>query len=117
MNSSSRYVAALEALPKAEILAFPNPAISMIKPCAGDLKAAGNFEVGKKISKHSIVAKLALSLDHCSLHIPVGRVGTGVGPLATRMSALGQKQTLRDVRTMSALPPKADMDQHGPDVC
>jgi len=40
----------------------------MIKPCGGDLKAAGNFEVGnpKKISKHSIVAKLALSLDHCS---------------------------------------------------
>ena len=61
----------------------------MIKPCAGDLKAAGNFEVGKKISKHSIVAKLALSLDHCSLHIPVGRVGTGVGPSAARMFALG----------------------------
>jgi hypothetical protein len=26
------------------------------------------------------------------------------------MSALGQKQTFRDVRSMSALPPKADMD-------
>jgi hypothetical protein len=32
------------------------------------------------------------------------------------MSALGQKQTLQDVRTMSALPPKADIDQHGSDV-
>jgi len=33
------------------------------------------------------------------------------------MSALGQKQTSRLVRTMSALPPKADMDQYGRDVC
>jgi len=32
------------------------------------------------------------------------------------MSALGQKQTLRRVRLMSALPPKADMDQQGCDV-
>jgi hypothetical protein len=31
-------------------------------------------------------------------------------------SALGQKQTLRRVRLMSALPPKADMDQHSRDV-
>ena len=33
-----------------------------------------------------------------------------------RMSALGQKQTSRRVRAMSALPPKADMDQSGCDV-
>jgi hypothetical protein len=33
------------------------------------------------------------------------------------MSALGQKQTLRDVRMMSALPPKADMRGHLLDVC
>src|SRR6516162_6466229 len=33
------------------------------------------------------------------------------------MSALGQKQTLKVVCAMSALPPKADMDQHGRDVC
>src|SRR5262249_48084263 len=32
------------------------------------------------------------------------------------MSALGQKQTLQSVRPMSALPPKADMDQRGCDV-
>jgi hypothetical protein len=32
------------------------------------------------------------------------------------MSALGQKRTLRGVRPMSALPPKADIDQHGCDV-
>jgi hypothetical protein len=32
------------------------------------------------------------------------------------MSALGQKQTLRHLRPMSALPPKADMDQSGCDV-
>ena len=32
------------------------------------------------------------------------------------MSALGQKQALAHVRVMSALPPKADMDQHGRDV-
>ena len=29
------------------------------------------------------------------------------------MSALGQKRTFRDVRLMSALPPKADMGQQG----
>jgi hypothetical protein len=29
------------------------------------------------------------------------------------MSALGQKRTLGHVRVMSALPPKADIDQHG----
>src|SRR5947207_10678299 len=29
---------------------------------------------------------------------------------------LGQKQTSAQVRAMSALPPKADMDQHGRDV-
>src|SRR5215469_18541557 len=29
------------------------------------------------------------------------------------MSALGQKRTLGHVRAMSALPPKADIDQHG----
>src|SRR6516225_1224399 len=32
------------------------------------------------------------------------------------MSALGQKQTLKRFHPMSALPPKADMDQHGCDV-
>jgi len=32
------------------------------------------------------------------------------------MSALGQKQTLAHVRVMSALPPKADIDQHACDV-
>ena len=32
------------------------------------------------------------------------------------MSALGQKRTLRGVRPMSALPSKADIDQHGRDV-
>src|SRR6516164_1350030 len=32
------------------------------------------------------------------------------------MSALGQKQTLGRARRMSALPPKADMDQQGCDV-
>ena len=33
-----------------------------------------------------------------------------------RMSALGQKRTSAHLRIMSALPPKADMDQHGSDV-
>src|SRR5262249_9354453 len=33
-----------------------------------------------------------------------------------RMSALGQKRTSEHVRVMSALPPKADMDQHGRNV-
>jgi len=33
-----------------------------------------------------------------------------------RMSALGQKQTFRDLGPMSALPPKADLVQHGRDV-
>jgi hypothetical protein len=32
------------------------------------------------------------------------------------MSALGQKQTFRNVAPMSALPPKADIDQPGRDV-
>ena len=32
------------------------------------------------------------------------------------MSALGQKQTLSGVRSMSALPPKADIDQDGCNV-
>jgi hypothetical protein len=32
------------------------------------------------------------------------------------MSALGQKQTLQRLQPMSALPPKAHMDQHGCDV-
>jgi hypothetical protein len=32
------------------------------------------------------------------------------------MSALGQKQTSAHVRSMSALPPKADIDQHRRDV-
>jgi hypothetical protein len=32
------------------------------------------------------------------------------------MSALGQKRTSEQVRMMSALPSKADMDQHGHDV-
>ena len=33
------------------------------------------------------------------------------------MSALGQKRTLRGVRPMSALPPKADIGTHSRDVC
>jgi len=37
--------------------------------------------------------------------------------LVPPMSALGQKRTFRNVRAMSALPPKADMDQHRCDVC
>ena len=32
------------------------------------------------------------------------------------MSALGQKQTSHQVRVMSALPPKADIVQHGANV-
>src|SRR5262249_8273196 len=36
--------------------------------------------------------------------------------MARRMSALGQKRTLHGVGSMSALPPKADMDQSGCDV-
>jgi hypothetical protein len=32
------------------------------------------------------------------------------------MSALGQKRTLGQVHVMSALPPKADMDQHSRNV-
>jgi hypothetical protein len=32
------------------------------------------------------------------------------------MSALGQKQTFRPFATMSALPPKADIDERSPDV-
>jgi hypothetical protein len=35
---------------------------------------------------------------------------------ARTMSALGQKQTFRNVSMMSALPPKADIYQHGRDV-
>ena len=31
------------------------------------------------------------------------------------MSPMGQKQTFRQVQTMSALPPKADINQHGRD--
>jgi hypothetical protein len=33
------------------------------------------------------------------------------------MSALGQKQTLKHVRPMSALPPKADIDELDHHVC
>jgi hypothetical protein len=33
------------------------------------------------------------------------------------MSALGQKRTLERIQSMSALPPKADVDHHGRDVC
>jgi len=32
------------------------------------------------------------------------------------MSALGQKRALHCILVMSALPPKADIDQHGRDV-
>ena len=32
------------------------------------------------------------------------------------MSALGQKQTFKRLRLMSALPPKADITQHGSNV-
>jgi hypothetical protein len=35
---------------------------------------------------------------------------------SVRMSALGHKRTLKRWRLMSALPPKADMVQQGPDV-
>ena len=34
---------------------------------------------------------------------------TGAVPGASRMSALGHKQTFRDAEAMSALPPKADV--------
>jgi len=33
------------------------------------------------------------------------------------MSALGQKRTVPRIRPMSALPPKADIVQHGGNVC
>jgi len=35
---------------------------------------------------------------------------------ARAMSALGQKRTFTRLQPMSALPPKADLDQHGRDV-
>jgi|SRR5262245_59535921 len=37
-------------------------------------------------------------------------------PAKGLMSALGHKRTSKQVRAMSALPPKADMDQNGRDV-
>jgi hypothetical protein len=37
-------------------------------------------------------------------------------PQKRLMSALGQKQTFNDACPMSALPPKADIDQHGRNV-
>jgi hypothetical protein len=36
-------------------------------------------------------------------------MSNGIGCPQWRMSALGQKQTFREARGMSALPPKADM--------
>jgi len=44
----------------------------------------------------------------------VGLHGSNPEPL---MSALGQKQTLRRILVMSALPPKADIRQGNRDVC
>jgi len=41
---------------------------------------------------------------------------TGKLEVGLAMSALGQKQTSAHVRAMSALPPKADMNQHSRDV-
>ena len=46
--------------------------------------------------------------------------GSGVGLHSSNpkppMSALGQKRTFSEVCAMSALPSKADIDQHGRDV-
>jgi hypothetical protein len=45
-----------------------------------------------------------------------GQIKVGVvrhSNIKRRMSALGQKRTLRLVRLMSALPPKADIDERG----
>ena len=36
--------------------------------------------------------------------------------ITATMSALGQKRTSAHIQSMSALPPKADMDQHRRDV-
>src|SRR6516164_8343413 len=41
---------------------------------------------------------------------------SGCRSTARLMSASGQKQTSKQVRRMSALPPKADIDQHASDV-
>ena len=50
-----------------------------------------------------------------------GEMGFGVELQSSNpeplMSALGQKQTFECVGAMSALPPKADVVQHGRDVC
>jgi hypothetical protein len=43
-------------------------------------------------------------------------VHLGTGSVCSLMSALGQNQTLKHVRPMSALHPKADMDGYSPNV-
>jgi len=53
----------------------------------------------RKRSNRNIVARI---------RPPIATVSRGV--------CLGQKQTFHQVRAMSALPPKADIDQHGRDV-
>jgi len=58
----------------------------------------------------------SIPVFHISLPVDVPPAEITRPPRGGSMSALGQKQTLRKVRVMSALPPKADIGWAGRDV-
>src|SRR5262249_48177271 len=63
------------------------------------------------------VAPVPISVMKSRRLIAPSRLGTlKLAYWKRAMSVMGQKQTSGHVRVMSALPPKADMDQHGCDV-
>jgi hypothetical protein len=77
------------------------------------------------LAKVSVIMDLtpdlfANSIDDYSRDLQLAKWGSGVSLHGSNpdplMSALGQKQTSRHLQPMSALPPKADMDQHRSDV-
>jgi hypothetical protein len=73
---------------------------------------------------HLLTSERSFAISHITMKVrgkpyPTTALNEAVvhhSKTAQPMSAMGQKQTSRQVRVMSALPPKADIAQHGGNV-
>jgi hypothetical protein len=88
--------------------------------CAGHFLAMNSRRLMASTPRAQKCADCRLQGRDYSRELRLAKWGSGVSlhrsNLEPPMSALGQKRTLERLYTMSALPPRADMDKRGRDV-
>src|SRR5215472_14483284 len=99
-------------------VAAPLAALPVMAPLKPPQAAGVPAASRSSCARQNLIQRYAAKTQHNS-GVPELAVQFRIQARLTRtrpMSALGHKRTLRHLRSMSALPPKADMDQNGRDV-